>query len=950
MTKGSCLVLSFVLFFTLGITLPTFAQKNISLTGIIQNKITGEKLSGVTIVQVGTTQGAISDDRGFFKISTSAKLPITLSISSLGYQSSRITITSLKTPLLISLIPSELLGQEVVVAASRVPENILQSPVSIERLGSREIKTNPAPSYYDAIANLKGVSVVTSSLTFQSYTTRGFGGSGNVRMNQMVDGMDNQAPGLNFPVGNIIGPSDLDVDHVELLPGASSALYGSGGTNGTLLIVTKDPFQYQGLSVLVKEGIMHVSDPQHGATPYQDYSLRYAKAVNTHFAFKFNVSYLKAYDWIASDSTDYDKAHFTPIPGTRVSDPNYDGVNVYGDETNANIQTVAQGMAAAGAIPVAALSLVPNQNVSRTGYPEQDLVDYHTHNLKFNGELEYHITSQVKAIAEGNWGTGTTVYTGSDRYSLKNFKIGQYKLELDGKNFMVRGYTTQENAGEAYNATVLGQLINEAWKPSYNPNNQAGSWYPQFVGAFIAAKEAGGNNGQAYAAARNYADQGMPTPGSPAFQSLFNQVRSLPIPAGALFMDKTSLYQYEGLYNFSSLTQLFDLQVGADFRRFHLNSNGTIFDDANRTILIDEYGTFAQAAKKFLDDKLKLSAAIRYDKNQNFQGKWTPRFTAVYQIAKENNIRISYQTGYRLPTTQNQYIDLNVGRARIVGGLPEFQSKYNMVNNPVFTSDNAAAYGMAFQQYYQQYAQTEPAQIAQYNAAVAAEKVLVPYTFNAFQPESVKSFEVGYKGILDKKLLVDAYTYFSNYEHFIGSIFLLQDKNGPQQISPLDPKKYYGPGLASDATRNIYETSVNSTGIIKTWGWALGLEYLLPKKYVLSGNVSYNKLNNAPQGFFTQFNTPDYQAYLSLSKEDFFQGIGFDIAYRYQDAFLYQGTFAVGNVPTVNTLDAQLSYLIAKWKATLKIGGTNILNHYYQNAYGNPMIGGLYYISIGYNL
>src|SRR5258708_17666247 len=94
--------------------------------------------------------------------------------------------------------PSSILGAEVGVSATRAAVRSLESPVSIERISSNAVHEVPAASFYDAIGNLKGVDVVTSSIMFKTMGTRGFNGSGNLRMNQLVDGMDNQAPGLNF--------------------------------------------------------------------------------------------------------------------------------------------------------------------------------------------------------------------------------------------------------------------------------------------------------------------------------------------------------------------------------------------------------------------------------------------------------------------------------------------------------------------------------------------------------------------------------------------------------------------------------------------------------------------------------------------------------------------------------------------------------------------------------
>jgi outer membrane receptor protein involved in Fe transport len=933
-----------------------FAQTH--LAGTVRDKNTGSSISSTTVLIPGTAEGTYTDTRGNFNMTTHHPLPFSLVFSAIGYRSDTLQVTAASDGLEITLSPTRVLGREIVVAASRVPENILTSPVSIEHIGLQEINQAPAADFYDLIGHVKGVDMVTSGLLFSTPTTRGFAGSGNVGLNQFVDGMDNQAPGLNFSVGNVVGLSELDIANIELLPGAASALYGAGGTNGTLLLTSKDPFQYQGLSALVKGGVMHLNDPQHKATPYQQYAVRYAKAFNNKFAFKVNADYTKAYDWIASDYSDYDKTHFTVKAGDRRSDPAYNGVNVYGDESSANILDIAQGLAQAGAIPPAAVGLVPNQVVTRTGYDEKDLVDYNTFNLKLGGTLAYKITPGIKATLEAHWGQGTTVYTGTDRYSLKKFNIGQYKLQLDGKHFMLRAYTTQEDAGDAYNATALGQLMNEGWKPSYDPANPTGSWFIQYTSAFLLAKGMGSTDEKAHQSARAFADNGMPQPGTARFNRLKDSVSRISIPKGALFTDKSSLYHYDGLYDFTGQIPFVSLQIGGSYRSYRLNSDGTIFDDKNKKITIGQWGLFAQAAKKLLHDRVKLTGAIRYDKNDNFEGKWTPRIAAVFTVAPENNIRVSYQTGYQLPTNQDQYIDLLVQQGRLIGGLPAMIAKYNLNGNPGFLVPVVEAYG---DKYLQEYAANLQAGdgdgVASYKAAVAAETTLKDdkgnyqlYRFKPLKPESVHSFEVGYRGIIGKKLMLDAYVYSSNYTDKLVSIFVVQPAGGAQPIQGTgDPNKYYGPQLINGSANN-YQTRVNSEGDIKTWGWALGGDYLLPKNFRLSANVSYNKMSHVPDDVFAQFNTPDYRVNVGIGNPDLYKGFGFQVNYRYQDAFNYEGSFAIGPIPAVNTVDAQVNYKIPKYKLMLKLGGTNILNHYYRNAFGNPMIGGLYYLSVGYNV
>ncbi|HEY2726999.1 MAG TPA: carboxypeptidase-like regulatory domain-containing protein, partial [Parafilimonas sp.] len=344
-----------------------YAQSANIITGNIKNNQTKENLSAVSVIIKGGTAGTFTDEKGNFRLITSQKPPFVIIISSIGYTSKEVNVENTGTALTIDLEPSYALGQEIVVAASRLPERILESPVTIERINASALRNTPGPNYYDALGNLKGVDVTNSSYTFKTISTRGFNGSGNLRFNQLVDGMDNSAPALNFSVGNVIGLTDLDVDNMELLSGASSALYGSGGMNGTLLITSKDPFKYQGFSVEVKEGVMHVNDYRHSASPLDDFAFRWGKKVSDKFAFKIGAEYIKTNDWQADDSTDLlrNNVYSKTIPGTRATDPNYDGVNVYGDEVSANLTPFG--------IPF---------SVSRTGYYEKDLVNTNAYDFK----------------------------------------------------------------------------------------------------------------------------------------------------------------------------------------------------------------------------------------------------------------------------------------------------------------------------------------------------------------------------------------------------------------------------------------------------------------------------------------------------------------------------------------------------------------------------------------
>ena len=144
------------------------------------------------------------------------------------------------------------------------------------------------------------------------------------------------------------------------------------------------------------------------------------------------------------------------VNGTRSTDPNYDGVNVYGDETSIDIRkNVLDPISTQAPFLEEFIKTLPDEIlVSRTGYTEKEVVDPNTINLKLSGAIHYKLSKTIEASFSGYYGNGNTVYTGSTRYSLKDMKMGQYKLELNHKNWLLRGYTTQENAGESHNLTV----------------------------------------------------------------------------------------------------------------------------------------------------------------------------------------------------------------------------------------------------------------------------------------------------------------------------------------------------------------------------------------------------------------------------------------------------------------------------------------------------------------
>src|SRR6218665_1045877 len=200
----------------------SFAQT--SITGSVKDS-KNEPIPGANVKVAGDSAGTVTDSDGNFTLSTTKKPPFDLEISSVGYGTQKVSVSSNNQKVTTILADEETKLDEIVVSASRTPERVLESPVTIERMSLKEIKGTTAATYYDGLENLKEGHFNTSILSFKSINTRGFATVANTRFLQLVDGMDNSSPALNFVLGNLIGVSELDVANVELLPGASSALY-----------------------------------------------------------------------------------------------------------------------------------------------------------------------------------------------------------------------------------------------------------------------------------------------------------------------------------------------------------------------------------------------------------------------------------------------------------------------------------------------------------------------------------------------------------------------------------------------------------------------------------------------------------------------------------------------------------------------------------------------------
>lgn len=905
------------------------------IAGTVRSSFDGEPLIGASVFVQGSTTGALTDFDGKFSFNYSGAYPVTIEITYVGYLSQDLELTSATSGLSIILDEEGVTLEDVVIRGQRISDKQKKAPLTVESLDLFAIKDAASDNFYDALGTLKGVDITAASLGFKIINTRGFNSTSPVRSLQIIDGVDNQAPGLNFSLGNFLGSSELDVLKVDIVAGASSAFFGPNAFNGVIAMETKNPFFQSGLAASVKVGERNLTE---AAIRYADVFKN--KAGQPYMAFKLNFSYLRANDWVADN---YDP--ITDSDGNRVfsaaeNPGGFNAVNIYGDEYSSSSASLADRRTGLNVF-------------HRRGYLEEDLVDYNTRNIKAGAAVHFR-TNPAKGvespefIVASNFGYGTTVYQGDNRFSLRGITFYQQRLEYRKKDkFFIRAYATNENAGRSYDPYLTAQLMQEAAATNEEWQNAYAQWWVRndLGDVFDEIRDLGYPSESTedqirwqqenrdllvdfHQQASNYANTANNVfgtidffePGTARFDSLFNDITSRKNNSeenGSLFVDRSALYHVHGEYRFES-DFFSEIVLGANGRMYRPNSEGTIFIDSTERITNNEFGIYGGLSKNLGD--FSLSATMRVDKNENFPFLYTPAGSVVWNPSPNNFLRFSFSSGVRNPTLSDQYLNLTVGPATLIGNL---EGRENLITLESFNAWR--------------------------------ENQSLPFEFrdiDPIRPERVRTTELGYRTTLFDRLYVDLSFYYNVYNDFIGfqiGLDIPQDK-----IEPF-------PGgdsitIFRFAETEVFRIAANSTETVTSRGSSLGLSYYFGKYYSLNGNYSYNELiTDVQDDIIPAFNTPRHKFNIGITARNIPLGnkgnfLGFNINYRWIEGFIFEGSPQfTGFVPTYDLVDAQINYFIPKRHLTFKLGASNLLNNLQFQTYGGPRIGRMAYMTITYD-
>ena len=944
------------------------AQTQISGTVADNN---GQPVPGASVVLDSNT-GTVTDFDGNFTLNTSQTPPFTITVSSVGLETKSVTVSSAAQALSITLGDSATQLDEIVVSASRIAQRLFESPVTVEKFSLREIQATPSADYFNGLANLKSVNVLEAGLVFSQISLRGFTDIYNEGLVTLVDGMNNQAPVFGFGVGNLIGLHDIDVQSVEILPGAASALYGADAYKGIVFINSKNPFDHEGVDISYRRG--QTEQDAAGINMFEDFAIRMGGKINDKLAIKATVSHKWGTEWAAEDYRHTSNRNI--VEGYSTNNPDYNAVNVEGEQPFTSpiifgaIAAQAPAALAPGLLQLSAIAPNYFDTIYSTGYKLVDLMGNDTYNTKGNFSINYRPNSNTEISVQSLIGTGKApLYTGATVYNLDKVLVQQHKLELKSGGLKAKFFYTHEDAGNTsitgYDAVNLANAqpggLQAGWGGAYIntylggiamsqgiPLNMAllgvlGGIQTHIQGVYgqvlagarpasdlatLSISDLYGDTTPFHVAARAAANANMLMPGTEAFNQALASSRSnaIEIGRGSIVQDLSKIFNYEVDYDFGEKLEFGNLIVGASYRNYELATGGTLYTDYDAPIEYNEYGAYAQLKKSMMDDKLTVTASARYDKQSVLEsGNFTPRLGFLFNLSENQNIRLTAQTGFRNPTNQDKFIGLNqrsffiLGNER--GSIDRFDTgSVRLVNGSIgsFTGN---------------YVMNNSVNQLDNSAA----------DLNFAKPETVSTVELGYR-YNSSGFTFDISGYYNAYKDKIAGVYV---------YTPLVDATYTTPALAM-AGGNFFEFQVDSNIDNDFSAYGLSFEAIKTLTPSLTANLvyEYNDLDYTPDPVVEvnmSWNTPEHRvkAGLNYRLDDI---INISANGRYNSEYYYESSFFNTDVPENVVLDAKLSVALKNVNSILEIGGNNIGGENYIAIPGSGLVGTTYYAALKMSL
>jgi iron complex outermembrane receptor protein len=679
---GVCLLLSIAV---ITLQTPVAAAQTGTIRGTVTDAETGAALIGANVIasQEGLRRGASTVGGGAFVLADLPAGSWTVEITYVGYESrvlDNISVTAGSSQTLrVELSTTTLeVGETVVVTASRRPEKVMDAPVAVSVVESREISMRPAMSVSSHLMGLPGVDVVRTGMTQDRVVMRGLNGTMTWRALTLTDNRIAQMPSLRFNLYQVIPVTNEDIERIEVAYGPGSALYGPNAAGGVVHMITKSPFTSQGTSVRIAGG-------ERGLLIN---SFRHAGTIGQKVGYKFSAEQARGRDWEYRDPAEPDSL----IKGFQTATGRVD-------------QT----------------GLIPNQR------------DFDIDRLMGEARVDYRMNSQTTLIFSG----------GISRIS---------NIEL----------------------TDVGAFQAVDWTSTYLQGRLL--YRDLFAQVYVNRSDAG---------------------------DTFN------LRSGDLLVDRSSLFVAQVQHGVSLAGGRHRLTYGADLLLTRPDTDYTLSGRNEDDDDINEVGGFLQS-ESVLSSKWRLIGAARIDDNNRLsKANFSPRAALIYEPDQIHNFRFTYNRAYETPRTNHMLVDFMVlsslgpfpyaGRLR---GVPATGWQFRrdssgglggLYMQSIFTPPGAggpSAYlpadATVIWDAVVGFLQTQGVDLsgvpAPTTSDVGTNLGLLNTTTGAFDPATASdvvdlppleptrttTFEVGYKGVINNRLLATINVYHENTKNLVG--------------------------------------------------------------------------------------------------------------------------------------------------------------------------------------
>ena len=393
-----------------------------TITGVVKDAQTGETLLGANVKVSGKAIGTTSDFDGKFLLKVNDAPPFTIEISMLGFKAVSVEITKNNQEVMVSLEEDSTSLEEIVFSASRRRQKVQEAPASVSIITPKDILNSAA--VVDPVMNLANIAGVqiqqqsANSINIEMLAGSGVFGTSTF---PILDYRYLVTPASGQFNNYQTGMSNIDIQRVEVVRGAASALYGPGVTSGVVHFMSKSAIDYPGTTVEMLGGTLSTT----GMT------VRHAfKNDNDKFGFKVNVRYQKGTDFELDPVADAD---FIASQQTSISQPAI---------VNGRVDPTQPGE-----------TLLTLSDLDDNGDGNPIATEYK--NYSANVHLEFRPTDNTTAFLSGGFASGGGLMFNSQGIGYSQGKDYWTQARIQSGGLFAQVFYNYNNGGDAENPTFL---------------------------------------------------------------------------------------------------------------------------------------------------------------------------------------------------------------------------------------------------------------------------------------------------------------------------------------------------------------------------------------------------------------------------------------------------------------------------------------------------------------